>query len=415
MAFDFINRLKKSFSIFNRQEKYDDYQMMSSARPDKVHMHYGNERSIINAIYNRIALDVSALPIRHVKLDESERFLDYIDSDLDYCLTVEPNIDQTPKMLIHDLVLTILDEGVAALVPVDTDVEDNYESFKIYSLRVGKIRAWYPSQVDVELYNDQTGLKEVIRVSKREAAIIENPFYTVMNEPNSILRRLIRKLNILDNIDEEHNSNKFNLIIQNPYNVKSSLRREEVSAKLEILEDMLASSKYGIGYIDGAEKITQLGRELNNGILSEIEYLTNLLYSQLGMSKTIMDNTADANVQNNYMHRTLVPIVHNICESMRRTFLTKTAIKQRQSIMYFINPFDSLDITNAAEMADKFTRNEILSSNEIRQGLGFKPSGDPKADMLLNSNLNHNPEEYDMMENGTNQYGYDDYDYDDSA
>ena len=410
MAFDFINRLKKTFNIFNRESQDNGYSMYSSFRPDRIRMHYGNERSIVNAIYNRIALDVAALPIRHVKLDDTDRFLDYINSDLDYCLSVEPNIDQTPKMLIHDLVLSILDEGVAALVPIDTDVDNNYESFKIYSLRVGKIKAWYPTQVDVELYNDRTGLKEIVRVNKREAAIIENPFYTVMNEPNSILRRLIRKLNILDNIDEEHNSNKFNLIIQNPYAVKTSLRREEVSAKLEILEDMLSSSKYGIGYIDGAEKITQLGRELNNGIMAEIEYLTKLLYSQLGMSESIMDNTADANTQNNYLHRTLVPILHNICEAMRRSFLTKTAISQKQSIMYFSNPFDALDITNAAEMADKFTRNEILSSNEIRQGLGFKPSNDPKADMLLNSNLNHSPEEMSQLENVyPNEYEVGDY------
>lgn len=405
MAFEFINKLKKTFNVFRDKQKVDGYRMASSSRPDRIRMHYGNERSIVNAIYNRIALDVSALPIRHVKLNDDGQFLDYVNSDLDYCLTVESNIDQTPRMLIRDLVLTLLDEGVAALVPVDTD-ENLYESdsVKIYSLRVGKIRTWFPTEVEVDLYNDNTGLHDIIRISKRKAAIIENPFYTVMNEPNSILRRLVRKLNILDNIDEEHNNNKFNLIIQNPYNVKTSLRREEVSNKLEILENMLASSKYGIGYIDGAEKITQINRELNNGIMAEIEYLTKMLYSQLGMSESIMDNTADAKVQNNYLHRTLVPILHNICDAMKRTFLTKTAITQKQSIMYFSNPFDALDITNAADLADKFTRNEILSSNEIRQGLGFKPSKDPKADMLINSNLNHSPDEMGQLESGQNGF-----------
>lgn len=424
MAFDFISRLKQSFNVFRGKPQSEEKQywnMASSSRPDMVKMHYGNERSIINAIYNRIATDVSMIPIRHVRVDYNDQFLDVMDSDLDYCLKVEPNIDQTPQMLIKDLVLTMLDEGVAVLVPTDTDVNVyTNDSFNIQSLRVGKVRAWFPKEVEVYCYNDTTGTYETIKISKRKVAVIENPFYSVMNEPNSTLRRLIRKLNILDNIDNINDSNKFNLIIQNPYNVKSSLRREEVEKKLEILEDMLSKSKYGIGYMDGAEKITQLGRQLDNGIMSEIDYLTKLLYSQLGMPQSIMDNTADANTQNNYLHRTIEPIINNICRCIKRTFLTRTAISQRQSIMYFVNPFSSLDITNAAELADKFTRNEILSSNEVRQGMGFKPSNDPKADMLLNSNLNHSPEEFQngMVDNldyengGTpynSQYSNDEY------
>lgn len=411
MAFGLFSRIKKAWNVFldddqvkMQQQSSNFYNgFVSSDKPDRIYMHYGNERSIINSIYNRIAIDVSLIDIRHVKMGENSRFSDYMNSTLDQCLSIEANIDQTGRMFIHDLVLSLMDEGVVAVVPVDVDINPREtDSYKILSLRVGEILEWKPSQVKVRLYNERTGKKEEIYVPKSTTAIIENPFYTTMNSPNSTMRRLIRKLNLLDTIDEYNSSGKFNLIIQNPYGAKTQLQQERMEQKMIALEDQLSKSKYGIGRIDGVEKIIQLNRPLENGLLEQIDYLTKLLFSELGITQEILNGTADAKTMNNYQHRILIPILKNICEEFKRKFLTKTAITQHQTITYFINPFDLLDINNIAELADKFTRNEILTSNEIRQILGIKPSEDPKADMLINSNLSHTPEELQIMEGGNN-------------
>ena len=363
-------------------------------RPDRTVLTRGNERSIITAIFNRIALDVSSIEIRHCQLDEQDRFKEYIEDHLDDCLKLEANIDQTGRAFIQDVVMSMFDEGCVAIVPVDTignPITTN--SYDIVSMRVGKIVTWYTNSVKIDLYNDKTGLREQIVLPKNIVAIIENPLYAIMNEPNSTLQRLVRKLNLLDTIDEQSGSGKLDLIIQLPYVVKTQSRRDQAETRRQDIEKQLSGSKYGIAYTDGTEKITQLNRPVENNLLKQVEYLTSMLYSQLGITQSVLDGTADEKTMTNYYSRTVEPIVESIVDEMVRKFLTKTARSQHKTILYFRDPFKLVSISDVAEMADKFTRNEILSSNEFRQIVGRRPSDDPKADMLLNSNLNHSPDE----------------------
>lgn len=362
---------------------------LSSYRPDRVYSTRGQERSLISTVYNRIALDVSAVDIRHVRLDENNRFLEEIKSDLNERFTVEANKDQTARAFIQDIVMSMFDEGCVAVVPIDTNVSPNEtSSFDIYSMRVGKIVGWYPDDVTVEVYNDRTGLKEQITVKKKFTAIIENPFYAIMNEPNSILQRLIQKFNILDVVDAQAGSSKLNMIIQLPYIIKTEARKKQAEQRRVDIEDQLAKSQYGIAYTDGTEKIVQLNRPTENNLMSQIQYLTSMLFSQLGLTESILNGTADEKTMLNYINRTVVPILCAITEEFTRKFLTKTARTQRQTIMYFNDPFKLVQISNIAEIADKFTRNEILTSNEVRQIIGIKPSQDPNADELRNKNIN---------------------------
>jgi hypothetical protein len=339
-------------------------------------------------------MDVAAVKIQHCKLDENDRFVETIASGLNECLTVEANIDQTGRALIHDAVVSMFDEGVVALVPVDTTLDPKVTgSFDVNSLRTGKIVQWYPNHVKVRVYNEKKGEKEEIVLPKKMVAIVENPFYSVMNEPNSTLQRLIRKLSLLDVVDEQMSSGKLDLIIQLPYTIKSDTRRAQAEDKRKDIEMQLSSSKYGVAYVDAAEKITQLNRPVENNLMKQIEYLTSMLYSQLGITQSILDGTADEKTMLNYYDRTVEPIVSAIVDELKRKFLTKTARTQKQSILYFRDPFKLVPVNELAEIADKMTRNEIMTSNEIRQVIGLKPSKDPKADELRNSNLNHPDEE----------------------
>lgn len=363
-------------------------------RPDRVRLSRGNERSIVTAIFNRIALDVAAINIRHCELDEDDRFKTYKDSKLDNCLNLEANIDQTSRAFFQDAVMSLFDEGCVALVPVDTIGNPvTTKSYDIVTMRTGKVTAWYPNTVTIELYNDRKGLKEEVTLPKSVVAIVENPLYAIMNEPNSTLQRLIRKLNLLDTIDEQSGSGKLDLIIQLPYVVKSPTRKAQAEERRKDIERQLSGSKYGIAYTDGTEKITQLNRAVENNLLKQVEYLTSMLYSQLGITQTILDGTADEQTMINYYSRTIEPIISSFTDEMKRKFLTKTARTQKQTIMFFRDPFKLIPSEKLAELADKFTRNEIMTSNEFRQIVGRKPSNDPKADMLLNSNLNHSPDE----------------------
>ena len=373
-------------------------------RPDRVRLSRGNERSIVTAIFNRIALDVSSIDVRHCRLDENDRLLDYIDSKLDLCLSLEANIDQTSRAFFQDVIMSMFDEGSVVIVPVET-INDpiKTDSYDILSLRTGKVTTWYPDQVRVEVYNDRTGRKEEITLPKRMVAIIENPLYSIMNEPNSILQRLVRKLNLLDAIDEQSGSGKLDLIIQLPYIVKSQARKDQAEQRRRDIETQLNGSKYGIAYTDGTEKITQLNRPVENNLLKQIEFLTSMLYSQLGITQSVLDGTADDKTMTNYYSRTVEPIISAVVDEMKRKFLTKTARSQKQTILFFRDPFKLVPVDKLADIADKFTRNEILSSNEIRGIVGRKPSDDPRADMLINSNLNHGnnmmnipPEEMDI-------------------
>ena len=400
MAGSVIDRLKSAWNTFLDVDKridyldddgYEQYNVIISSgnRPDRVRYTRGNEQSIVNAVYNRIAMDVAAITIKHVKLDSSDRYESTVDSGLNRCLNLSANVDQTGRAFIQDAVASMLDEGCVALVPTDTSEDPNLtSSYEIYSMRAGRVTDWYPRAVRVDLYNENTGNHQQIMVQKKNCAIIENPFYSVMNEPNSTLRRLIRKLNILDVIDEQTASGKFNMIVQLPYLVRGDKRKAEAEDRRHMLERQLANdNKYGIAYIDAAEKITQLNRPLDNNLLTQVEYLTNMLYSQLGMTSAVMDGTADEQALLNYNNRTVEPIASAIVNELKRKFLTKTAIAQKQSIMFFLDPFRLVPINNIAEIADKFTRNEILTSNEVRQIIGFAPSKDPKADELTNSNI----------------------------
>ena len=391
MPESFTSRLKSAWNVFfNRDPTYGyrDVGTTYTYRPDRPRMTRGNERSIVTSVYNRIALDVSAITLQHCKVDKNGRFIETIDSKLNNCLNLEANIDQTGRAFIHDAVVSMLDEGVVALVPVDTtiDIMDT-SSFDILSMRTGKIIEWRPSDVKLRVYNDRTGEKEDILLPKSKVAIIENPFHAVMNEPNSTLQRLIRKLNLLDAIDEQSGSGKLDLIIQLPYIIKTDARRQQAEQRRKDIEMQLAGSKYGIAYTDGTERITQLNRPVDNNLMKQIEYLTSMLYSQLGITQTILDGTADEKTMLNYNSRTIEPIVAALADEMKRKFLSKTARTQLQSIEFFRDPFKLVPVNNIADIADKFTRNEIMTSNEIRQVIGMLPSDDPKADKLVNSNI----------------------------
>lgn len=390
MEMSFGSRLKHAWNAFtgNIQMNYRDLGMSYSYRADRPRMSRGNERSIVTSVYNRIALDVAALNVQHVRLDENGRFLSVIDDGLNNCLALEANVDQTARSFIQDVVISMFDEGSVAIVPVDTTTDPNLSgSYDIQSLRVGQILDWYPQYIRTRVYNEQTGRKEDIVVPKSAVAIIENPLYAVINEPNSTMQRLIRKLNLLDVIDEQSGSGKLDLIIQLPYVIKTEARRQQAENRRKDIESQLSGSKYGIAYTDGTEHITQLNRSVNNNLMSQIEYLTSMLYSQLGITQSILDGTADEKTMLNYNNRTIEPIISAIVDEMKRKFLTKTARSQRQSISFFRDPFKLVPVNEIAEIADKFTRNEIMTSNEIRQVVGMKPSDDPRADELRNKNL----------------------------
>lgn len=390
MEMSFGSRLKHAWNAFtgNIQMNYRDLGMSYSYRADRPRMSRGNERSIVTSVYNRIALDVAALNVQHVRLDKNGRFLSVIDDGLNNCLTLEANVDQTARSFIQDVVISMFDEGSVAIVPVDTTTDPNVSgSYDIQSLRVGQILDWYPQYIRTRVYNEQTGRKEDIVVPKSAVAIIENPLYAVINEPNSTMQRLIRKLNLLDVIDEQSGSGKLDLIIQLPYVIKTEARRQQAENRRKDIESQLSGSKYGIAYTDGTEHITQLNRSVNNNLMSQIEYLTSMLYSQLGITQSILDGTADEKTMLNYNNRTIEPIISAIVDEMKRKFLTKTARSQRQSISFFRDPFKLVPVNEIAEIADKFTRNEIMTSNEIRQVVGMKPSDDTRADELRNKNL----------------------------
>lgn len=390
MEMSFGSRLKHAWNAFtgNVQMNYRDLGMSYSYRADRPRMSRGNERSIVTSVYNRIALDVAALNVQHVQLDENGRFLSVIDDGLNNCLTLEANVDQTARSFVQDVVISMFDEGSVAIVPVDTMIDPNVSgSYDIQSLRVGQILDWYPQYIRARVYNEQTGRKEDIVVPKSTVAIIENPLYAVINEPNSTMQRLIRKLNLLDVIDEQSGSGKLDLIIQLPYVIKTEARRQQAENRRKDIENQLSGSKYGIAYTDGTEHITQLNRSVNNNLMSQIEYLTSMLYSQLGITQSILDGTADEKTMLNYNNRTIEPIISAIVDEMKRKFLTKTARSQHQSISFFRDPFKLVPVNDIAEIADKFTRNEIMTSNEIRQVVGMKPSDDPRADELRNKNL----------------------------
>lgn len=385
--------LKHGWNLF-LEEKYlgihshGGHGSYGSYAPQRSRGSYSSERSIISSIYTRLGIDVSGVDIRHARLDEEGRYLEDIHSSLLDCLTVEPNLDQGARQFRQDIAMTLFEHGVAAIVPVETDIDPSVSaSFIIKSLRVGEIVAWHPQHVTVNLYDERDGQRKQVTVPKKTTAIIENPLYSVMNEPNSTLQRLIRKLNMLDSVDEQSSSGKLDMIIQLPYVIKSEARRQQAEQRRKDIEFQLTGSKYGIAYTDGTEKIQQLNRPIENNLLKQIEYLTAMLYSQLGLTEEVMNGTADEKAMINYFNRTIKPIVQAITEAMKRSFLTKTARTQGQSIVYFRNPFDLVPMEQVAEVADKFTRNEILSANEIRQGIGFKPSKDPKADQLVNSNM----------------------------
>lgn len=368
-------------------------------RPDRPRFTRGNERSIVAAIVNRIAMDVSEIDILHCRLDEDGRYVGTINSKLNQCLNLEANIDQSSRSFIEDVVISMFDEGVVALVPVDTTVNPKVTgSFDILSMRTGKILQWYPDRVKVKVYNDRTGEKEELILPKSMVGIVENPLFAVVNEPNSTMQRLVRKLAILDSIDEQSGSGKLDLIIQLPYVIKTKARQDQAEERRKLIEQQLAGSKFGIAYTDGTERITQLNRPVENNLMKQIEYLTAMLYSQLGVTQSVLDGTADEKTMLNYYNRTIDRIVRAIVDEMKRKFLTKTARSQGQSIAYFRNPFKLTPISEMAEAADKFTRNEILTSNEVRQQMGFKPASDPKADQLVNSNISQPNEQQEAPE-----------------
>lgn len=373
-----------------------------SSRPDRPRLSRGNEKSIATSIFNRIALDVSSVSIKHCRLDKNGRYVEDIDSGLNNCLTLEANKDQTGRAFIQDAVLSMLDEGCVALVPVETTIDPkNSNSYQIDSMRTGKITEWYPDMVRVRLYNDQTGEKEEILLPKSQVAIIENPLYAVVNEYNSTMQRLIRKLSLLDVTDEQTASGKLDLIIQLPYVIKTETRREQAERRRKDIIEQLAGSQYGIAYTDGTEKITQLNRSLENNLLKQVEYLTNMVYSQLGITQSVLDGTADEKTMLNYTNRTVEPIISAIVDELKRKFLTKTARSQLQSIVYFRDPFRLVPVNDIAEIADKLTRNEIMTSNEIRQIVGMQPSKDPKADELVNSNISQAKQDIPQTSNAT--------------
>lgn len=389
-----VDRLKHAWNAFFGVERLNDFAFSNgpmnygSTRPDKSRMTFGNERSIISSIYSRLAIDSASIDILHVRLDEEKRYIGDVDSGLNNCLTVEANIDQAARAFRQDVVMTMFDRGVVAVVPVDTTINPNASgSFDIKTMRVGHIVGWHPTKVRVEVYNEKEGKRQEITLDKKFVAIVENPLYTVMNEPNSTLQRLIRKLTLLDSMDEQVSSGKLDMIIQLPYVIKSEARRADAERRRTEIEGQLRGSKYGIAYTDGTEKITQLNRPVENNLLKQVEWLTSQLYAQLGLTPEVMNGTADEATMKNYHNRTIEPIITALVEEMKRKFLTKTARSQMQSIMSFRDPFKMVPISDLAEIADKLTRNEVVTSNEMRQFIGIKPSKDPKADQLVNSNM----------------------------
>ena len=393
----FTDRIKHSWNAFLNRDPTYNYRDLGGPsygyRPDRMRFTRGNERSIVTSVYNRIALDAASIDIMHVQLDKDGRFESIRESALNECLTRNANIDQTGRAFIQDVVMSMLDEGCVAIVPVDTTINPNISnSYEINTVRTAKIVEWYPAHVKVNLYNDRTGRKEDLILPKKTVAIIENPLYAVINEPNSTMQRLIRKLNLLDVIDEQSGSGKLDLIIQLPYVIKTDARRQQAEQRRKDIEMQLSGSKYGIAYTDGTERITQLNRSVDNNLMKQIEYLTSMLYSQLGITQAILDGSADDKTMLNYYNRTIEPIVSAIVDEIQRKFLTKTAITQKQAILYFRDPFRLVPVNEIAEIADKFTRNEIMTSNEIRQIVGMKPSKDPNADELRNKNLSQSNE-----------------------
>lgn len=388
-----MDRLKHAWNIFkNKDPTQVNWNIGPSYgyRPDRMRYTRGNERSIVTAVYNRIAMDVAAVNLKHIRLDENDRYKETIDSGLNNCLSVEANLDQTGRAFIQDLVASMLDEGCVAAVPTDADDEpEDSGNFKVYTLRTGKILEWYPRHVKVEVYNEQEGQRQQIIIPKSTVPLIENPMYSVMNEPNSIYQRLVRKLTLLDVVDEQTSSGKLDLIIQLPYIIKTEARREQAEKRRRDIEKQLSEGKYGIAYTDGTERITQLNRPVENNLMKQIEYLTSMFFSQLGITQSILDGTADEKTMLNYYNRTIEPILSAIADEMKRKFLTPTARSQKQTIAYFRDPFKLVPVNDIAEIADKFTRNEIMTSNEIRQVIGMKPSSDPNADVLRNKNLSN--------------------------
>ena len=413
---DFMNRAKNAWNVFMNKDPtglWQDYGMSYSYRPDRPRFTGGNARTMATPIYNRIAMDAAAVNIRHVLLDENGRYKEDVESGLNNCLKLEANIDQSARAFIQDVVMSLLDEGCVAIVPIDTDRNRlTGEVKEIFTLRTGKIVQWYPENIKVSVYNDRTGQREEVIVSKRIAAVIENPLYAVINEKNSTMQRLIRKLSLLDAVDEENSAGKFNMIIQLPYAVKTETRRNQAERRRKDMEDQLKQSKYGIAYVDATEKITQLNRPLENSLNAQVEYLTNKLYGELGMTLSILDGTADEKTMLNYYSRTIEPIVSEIAIGMKRVFLTQAQRENHESIEVYRDPFKLVPVNNIAEIADKFTRNEIMTSNEIRQVIGMKPSDDPKADELRNSNISASKEEMQYMyddsgyEEGENKNGW---------
>ena len=393
-----MDRLQHAWNAFvYNDNSYTNPQNLggfSTYKPDRVHFSRGVEKSIVTSVYNRLALDVASIAIKHVRLDDNGRYIEEINSGLQNCLNVEANIDQTGRAFLQDVVMSMLDEGCVAIVPVDTTVNPAVSgSYEINTMRTGKILEWYPAHVRVRVYNDKKGIHEELTLPKSTIAIIENPLYAVINEPNSTMQRLIRKLNLLDVVDEQTSAGKLDLIIQLPYVIKSEARRKQAEERRKDIEMQLAGSKYGIAYTDGTERITQLNRPAENNLMKQVEYLTNMLYSQLGLTQSILEGSADEKTMLNYYNRTIEPIVSAIVDELKRKFLTKTARAQKQSIMFFRDPFKLVPVENIAEIADKFTRNEIMTSNEIRQIVGMMPSKDPGADELRNKNLNQSTEE----------------------
>lgn len=401
MADTLISRLKHGWNAFMNRDptntNFRDFGASYSYRPDRVRFSGGNEKSIVTSVYNRIAMDAAQIDIKHVQLDDDERYVSTIDSGLNNCLTVEANIDQTGRAFLQDIFMSMLDEGCIAIVPTDTTLNPKVtSSYDILTMRTGKIIDWYPDKVRVRLYNEQTGKREEVLLPKKMVAIVENPLYAVINERNSTMQRLIRKLNLLDAIDEQSGAGKLDLIIQLPYTIKSEARRKQAEDRRKDIENQLAGSKYGIAYTDATEHVTQLNRSLDNNLMKQIEYLTSMLYSQLGITQAVLDGTADEKTMLNYYNRTIEPIVSAVVDEMKRKFLTKTARSQNKSIAYFRDPFGLVPVSDIAEIADKFTRNEIMTSNEIRQKIGMKPSDDPKADQLINSNISQPMEDQQM-------------------
>lgn len=393
-----VSRLRHAWNAFMNKDPTPKnmYPYMNGiyGRPDRIRPSRRIDKTIVNAIYNRISVDVSQIEVHHVKCDKEGQFTDYADSTLEECLTIEANIDQTPRELLQDYALSLMTEGHVALVPVDTNIDPNdTESYQVLTIRVGKVVKWYPTMVDVEVYNERVGERQTITLSKSFVVIVENPFYAVMNEPSGILQRLIRKLNLLDSIDEQSGSGKLDMIIQLPYVIKTPAMKQRAEERISFIEKQLKDSPYGIAYADGTEKIVQLNRAVENNLLSQIEYLTSLAFSQLGLTEAILNGTANEEEMTNYYSRTVEPIVAALCDNMKRKWLTKTARTQGQSIMFFRDPFKLISVSAIASFADTFTRNEIMTSNEVRQKIGLKPNNDPKADQLINSNLNHSPEE----------------------